>query len=63
MMFWTDLDAAYDEVHNARAAVEKAEVNYSRGGGTVALNVANKRLADAYADLRAINGGRVRDLR
>lgn len=58
---WTDLDSAYDEVHSARAAVEHAQRNYSGGGGVAALNAANKRLADAHANLRAINGGRVRD--
>ncbi len=61
MMFWTDLDAAYDEIHNARAAVEKAQIDYSKGKGTAALNAAQKRLADAHADLRTINGGRVRN--
>lgn len=60
-MFWTDLDRAYDEVHDARAAVEKAQIEYSRGGGCTAVNAANKRLADAHANLRAVNGGRVRN--
>ncbi|MET4384369.1 hypothetical protein ABIB73_000104 [Bradyrhizobium sp. F1.4.3] len=61
MMFWTDLDRAYDEVHDARAAVDKAQCDYSKGGSTVAVNAANRRLADAHARLREING--VRDTR
>ncbi|WP_426418472.1 hypothetical protein [Bradyrhizobium genosp. A] len=63
MMFWTDLDKAYDEVHSARAAVDKATRDYSKGGGVNAVNSANRRLADSYDRLREINGGNVRDTR
>ncbi|MCP3382853.1 hypothetical protein NLM31_21025 [Bradyrhizobium sp. CCGUVB4N] len=63
MMFWTDLDRAYDEVHDARAAVDKAQRDYSKGGSANAVNSANRRLADAHDRLREINGGRVRDTR
>ncbi|MGM4870669.1 hypothetical protein AB7645_05510 [Bradyrhizobium sp. 956_D2_N1_5] len=63
MMFWTDLDRAYDDVHSARAAVDKAQRDYSKGGSVNAVNTAEKRLADSYDRLREINGGRVRDMR
>lgn len=63
MMFWTDLDRAYDEVHNARAAVDKAQREYAKGGSTQALNAAEQRLADAHFRVREISGGRVRDTR
>lgn len=63
MLWWTDLDQAYDDVHSARAAVDKAYGEYSRGKGVDGLNKANTRLADAHSRLREITGGRVRDTR
>ncbi len=63
MMFWTDLDRAYDEVHNARTTVDKAQRDYSKGGSASAVNAANRRLADAHDRVYEINGGRVRDMR
>jgi len=63
MLFWTDLSQAYDDVHTARAAVDKATREYSRGGSVSAVNTANSRLADAHSRVRDINDGRVRDTR
>lgn len=62
-MWWTTLDRAYDAVHDARDAVEKARLAYSKGGGTQALNAAEKRLANAHFRVREISGNRVRDTR
>ena len=43
MPWWTELDSAYDDVHAARAAVDKAQREYSRCKGVEALNSANSR--------------------
>lgn len=63
MLFWTDLDQAYSDVHSARADVDEAYRRYSRGKGVDGLNKANTRLADVHARLREVTGGRVRDTR
>ncbi|AWM07630.1 hypothetical protein [Bradyrhizobium symbiodeficiens] len=61
MFLWTQIDDAVQDIHNAREKVERAQLAYRKGGGTKALNDANRELADCHARYREIAGGRPHD--
>lgn len=63
MFLWSQIDDVVQDLHNARAKVERAMIDYRKGGGTKAVNDAHRELADAHARYREINGGRVPDHR
>ena len=60
---WTRIDLAVQDIDDARERVDRAQLAYSKGGGTKALNDANRNLADCHARYREVAGGNVRDTR
>lgn len=63
MWLWTRMDQAIQDIDDARERVDRAQITYSKGGGTRALNAAQKNLADCHARYRETVGGNVRDTR
>ena len=63
MWLWTELDRAVQDIDDARQRVDRAQVAYSKGGGTKALNDAERNLADCHARYREVVGGNVSDKR
>lgn len=61
MLFNTQLDRVIDDIHEARADVERTTLARNRGGSTRQVNVANARLASAYDRYREVTGGRIHD--
>ncbi len=63
MAYRSQLANACADIEVARAAVAKAQQNYSDGGSVDAVNRANARLAEAHSRLRETTGGNVPDTR
>lgn len=63
MWLWTRIDQAVQDIDDARERADRAQAAYSKGGGTKALNEANRNLADCHSRYREIVGGNVRDTR
>jgi hypothetical protein len=62
-MMKTQINDACQAIYDARDQVERADLDYRKGGSPDKLNRANRALADATQDLYDVQSGVVRDTR